>query len=83
MLVAITIVLVLISFEDVRRTREKYRFAPLEVVILLVRIFRNPVVFRLSLVLFCFMLANVRFYIFFDNYLTARFGIGCSAPAWQ
>ncbi len=75
-LVAVTIVLVLISFEDVRKTREKYHFAPLEIVTLLLRIFKHPVVSRLSLVFFCFMFANVTFYIFFDNYLTARFGVG-------
>jgi predicted MFS family arabinose efflux permease len=75
-LVAITIVLILISFKDVRQEREKYRFEPLEIFTLLLRIFRNPVVFRLSLVFFWFMFANVSFYIFFDNYLTARFGIG-------
>jgi len=75
-LVAITIILILVSFEDVRQEREKYRFEPLEIFTLLLRVFRNPVVFRLSLVFFWFMLANVSFYIFFDNYLTARFGIG-------
>lgn len=75
-LVAITIVLILVSFKDVRQAREKYRFEPLEIFTLLLRIFRHPVVSRLSGVFFCFMLANVSFYIFFDNYLTARFGIG-------
>jgi len=75
-LVAITIVLILVSFKDVRQAREKYRFEPLEIFTLLLRIFRHPVVSRLSLVFFCFMSANVSFYIFFDNYLTARFGIG-------
>jgi predicted MFS family arabinose efflux permease len=75
-LVAITIVLILVSFTDVRQAREKYRFEPLEIFTLLLRIFRHPVVSRPSLVFFCFMLANVSFYIFFDNYLTARFGIG-------
>ena len=75
-LVAMTIVLIMVSFKDARQAREKYRFEPLEIFTLLLRIFKHPVVSRLSLVFFCFMSANVSFYIFFDNYLTARFGTG-------
>jgi MFS family permease len=82
-LVAITIVLILISFKDVRQEREKYRFEPLEIFTLLLRIFRNPVVFRLSLVFFWFMFANVSFYIFFDNYRRPDSVSGSSVPAWR
>jgi len=75
-LVALTIILIVVSFKDVRQAQEKYHFDPLEIFKVLLRVFRHPVVSRLSLVFFCFMTANVSFYIFFDNYLTARFGIG-------
>lgn len=75
-LVAITIVLILFSFKDTRQAQEQYKFEPLEIFTLLLRIFKHPVVSRLSFVFFFFMFASNTVYIFFDNYLTARFGIG-------
>jgi len=76
LLVLATIVLVQFSFKDIRETREKFVFDPLELFTLLLRIREKPLVARLFLVYFCFMMANVSFYIFMDNYLTSRFGIG-------
>ena len=75
-LVLITIVLVSLYFKDLRQPTQKLKFDPLEIFTLLWRIFQNPVVFRLSLVFFCFMFANNTFFIFMDNYLTSRFQIG-------
>ena len=76
LLVLLTIVLVQFSFTDIRETREKFVFNPLEVFTQLLRIREKPLVARLFAVYFCFMTANVTFYIFMENYLTSRFGIG-------
>ncbi len=75
-LIVATIILVQVSFKDIRQKREKLKIDPLEVFTLLLRIREKPVVARLCTVYLCFMTANVSFYIFMDNYLTSRFGIG-------
>jgi MFS family permease len=75
-LILATIILVQLSFKDIRQSREKLKIDPLEIFTLLLRIREKPIVARLSIVYLCFMTANVSFYIFMDNYLTSRFGIG-------
>ncbi|MCP4318231.1 MAG: MFS transporter [Hyphomicrobiales bacterium] len=75
-LVLATIFLVQFFYKDVRQTREKLDFKPLELFTQLIRIREKPVVIRLWWVYLCFMTANVTFYIFMDNYLTSRFQIG-------
>ncbi len=75
-MVGTTFLLIVVSFHDVRPASGRFRINPLEIFTLLFRVFQNPVVLRLSVVFFLFMFVNVSFYIFFDNYLTARFGIG-------
>ncbi|MEM9105466.1 MAG: MFS transporter [Pseudomonadota bacterium] len=76
LLVVLTILLVQFFYHDVRETRDKLDFKPLDVFTQLLRIREKPVVFRLWWVYLCFMTANVTFFIFMDNYLTSRFGIG-------
>lgn len=75
-LVVITIVLVQLFFHDVREHKEKLRVRPQDIFLSLWKIFQHPIVLRISVVFFFFQLANVTFYIFFDNYLTSRFQIG-------
>ncbi|MEP3275679.1 MAG: MFS transporter [Stappiaceae bacterium] len=75
-LVLIAIVMVITLFKDVRLERAPFVFRPLEVFELLWQVTKNPLVLRLTLVYSCFMVANVTFYIFMDNYLTSAFGYG-------
>lgn len=75
-LVLISIVTVLVFFHDVARARLPFVFRPREVVELLWRATRYPVVMRLSALFLVFEVANMTFYIFVDNYMTSRFGYG-------
>lgn len=75
-LVVTTIILVQLFFHDVREHKEKLNIRPQDIFLSLWKIFQHPIVLRISLVFFFFQLANVTFYIFFDNYLTSRFEIG-------
>ena len=75
-LIVATIILLQVSFRDIRQKREKLKIDPLEVFTLPLRILERPLVAKLCLVYFCFITTNVSFYIFMDNYLTSRFGIG-------
>ncbi len=75
-LVVATMFLVQLYYHDAREHREKFRIRPLEIFLLLWRIREYPTVLRISMVFFGFMVANVSFYIFMDNYLTSRFQIG-------
>lgn len=73
-LVLIAIFLVVTFFKDIGRERKPFVFRPLEIVDLLWRVTRFPLVLRLTAVFLFFHIANVTFYIFVDNYLTSRFG---------
>lgn len=75
-LVAIAIVLVIAFFHDVRTEREKFVFRPLDVFDSLFKIRHHPLVMELMPVYALFMIANVTFYVFIDNYLTSAFGYG-------
>lgn len=75
-LVLIAIVLVMTTFRDIRLDREPFVLRPFEVFTLLWQVTKNPLVLRLTLVYGCFMVSNVTFYIFMDNYLTSAFGYG-------
>lgn len=76
LLVVATMVLVQISFTDIRKTRKRLQFRPLEIFTELLRIREKPIVARLCPVYFCFMTGHVTFFIFMNNYLTSRFEIG-------
>jgi predicted MFS family arabinose efflux permease len=75
-LVAICIGMVLLFFEDIRAEHEPFAFRPAEILESFWRVTKRPLVLKLMPALTCFMVANVTFYIFVDNYLTSAFGYG-------
>ena len=75
-LVVIAIGLVLAFFKDIRTEREPFAFRPAEIFESLWRVTKQPLVLKLMPAFACFMVANVTFYIFVDNYLTSAFGYG-------
>lgn len=83
-LVCVTIVLIAVFFREARHERSPLRFEPAEIFLLMWRIGQRPVVLRISLAFFFFMLASNSFVIFMDNYLTGRFQFGVfgNSMAW-
>lgn len=75
-LVAIAIGLVITFFHDIRTERERFVFRPLDVFDSLLKVRHHPLVMELMPVYSFFMIANVTFYVFIDNYLTSAFGYG-------
>jgi MFS family permease len=75
-LVAVAIGMVLAYFKDIRTEREPFVFRPAEIVDSLWSVTKHPLVLKLMPAYACFMVANVTFYIFVDNYLTSAFGYG-------
>jgi DHA1 family tetracycline resistance protein-like MFS transporter len=75
-LVAIAVGMVILFFQDVRKEREPFVFRPVEIFETLWRVTKFPLVLKLMPAYACFMVANVTFYIFVDNYLTSAFGYG-------
>ena len=75
-LVLIAIILVITSYKDVRSDRTPFVFRPFDIFESLWRVTKHPVVLRIMPVYALFMVSNVTFYIFIDNYLTSAFGYG-------
>jgi MFS family permease len=75
-IVAIAMAMVLVFFKDVRHEREPFVFRPAEILQTLWQVTKHPVVLMIMPAYACFMVANVTFYIFSDNYLTSAFGYG-------
>ena len=75
-LVLIAIALVLIFFQDVRQERAAFVFRPVEIFETLWRVTDYPLVLKIIPAYSLFMVANVTFYIFADNYLTSAFDYG-------
>jgi DHA1 family tetracycline resistance protein-like MFS transporter len=75
-LVVVAIAMVLFLFKDLRLQREPFVFRPFDVFASLWRVGQHPVVLRILPVYSLFMVANVTFYIFIDNYLTSAFDYG-------
>lgn len=75
-MVLIAMALVMFCFRDIRTERIPYVFRPAEIFEGLWRVIEYPVVLLLLPVYSLFMIANVTFYIFVDNYLTSAFGYG-------
>ena len=75
-LVLIAIALVLVFFHDIRTERQPFVFRPFDIVDSLLRVTQHPLVLQIMPVYALFMIANVTFYIFIDNYLTSAFGYG-------
>ena len=76
LLVVVAMVMVLMFFQDIRAERQKFVFRPMDVIDSLTKVTRHPRVLDLMPVYALFMVANVTFYIFIDNYLTSAFGYG-------
>ncbi|MEM8730787.1 MAG: MFS transporter [Pseudomonadota bacterium] len=75
-IVAFTMAMVVLFFHDIRTERTPFVFRPLDVVDSLLRIKEFPNVRKLLPVYTFFMVPNVTFYVFADNYLTSKFGYG-------
>ncbi|MGI9387391.1 MAG: MFS transporter [Methyloligellaceae bacterium] len=75
-LVLIAIALVIVFFHDVRTERSPFVFRPRDITDSLWRVTQHPIVMRIMPVYALFMISNVTFYIFVDNYLTSAFGYG-------
>jgi DHA1 family tetracycline resistance protein-like MFS transporter len=75
-LVLIAIALVLLFFHDTRTERTPFVFRPRDITDSLWQVTRHPLVLRIMPVYALFMIANVTFYVFVDNYLTSAFGYG-------
>ncbi len=75
-LVTIAIALVLIFFRDIKQQREPFVFRPFDVFTSLWQVTKHPLVMLIMPVYSLFMIANVTFYIFIDNYLNSAFGYG-------
>lgn len=75
-LVLVAMLLVLVFFEDVRVERRPFVFRPREIIENLWQVTQHPLVLRLRPVYVAFMVANVTFYIFVDNFLSSAFDYG-------
>lgn len=75
-LVLIAIVLVIVFFHDIRSERKPFTFRPSDITESLWQVTRHPLVMQIMPVYALFMIANVTFYVFIDNYLTSAFGYG-------
>lgn len=75
-LVLIAMSLVVYCFHDMRSNRSPFVFRPGDIFESLYRVTMHPLVMRIMSVYALFMISNVTFYIFIDNYLTSAFGYG-------
>ena len=75
-LVLIAIALVVIFFHDIRTERVPFVFRPRDITDSLWKVTKHPVVLRIMPVYAMFMISNVTFYVFIDNFLTSAFGYG-------
>ena len=75
-LVLIAIVLVQFFFHDIRKDRVPFVFRPRDITDSLWQVTHHPLVMKIMPVYALFMVSNVTFYVFVDNYLTSAFGYG-------
>ena len=75
-LVMIAMAMVIVFFRDVRLERTPFVFRPRDITDSLWRVTKQPIVMRIMPVYAFFMISNVIFYVFIDNYLTSAFGYG-------
>lgn len=75
-LVLIAILLVILFFKDTRSARAPFVFRPRDVTDSLIAVGAHPMVLKILPVYAFFMVANVTFYVFVDNFLTSAFGYG-------
>ena len=75
-LVLAAIFLVLAFFKTEETEHERFVFRLRDITDSLLAVRNHPAVLKLMPVYSCFMVANVTFYVFVDNYLTSAFGYG-------
>jgi DHA1 family tetracycline resistance protein-like MFS transporter len=75
-LVLIAIGLVIVYFNDIRSEYTPFVFRPRDLTDSLWRVTEHPIVLAILPVYALFMISNVTFYVFIDNYLTSAFGYG-------
>lgn len=75
-IVLTAILLVWLFYKDTRKERLPFVFRPRDIVDSLAAVRNHPLVLKLMPVYSLFMIANVTFYVFVDNYLTSAFGYG-------
>ncbi len=75
-LVFIAILLVLFFFKNTRTERVPFVFRPRDITDSLIAVRGHPMVLKILPVYTFFMIANVTFYVFVDNFLTSAFGYG-------
>ena len=75
-LVLIAIFLVLFFFKDTRTERAPFVFRPRDITDSLIAVRGHPMVLKILPVYSFFMIANVTFYVFVDNFLTSAWGYG-------
>jgi len=75
-LIAVTMLLVALFFQEKPHARRQVRIDPREIFLVLWSALERPAILRISLVFFCFTFFVMTFVVFMDNYLTDRFGYG-------
>ncbi len=75
-LIALTALLVVVTYSDAGQPRQPFRFEPLEIFLVLWRVTQRPVVLRIAIVFFVFEIVLNAFYIFMDTYMSTHFGYG-------
>lgn len=80
-LIALTIGIVIVFFEETSNTRVPLSIHPAAVFSLLWQITQRPVILRLSIVFLAYMLSFIAFYVFFNTALERWFGYGTTGQA--
>lgn len=74
--VLIAMALVAVFFKDSRTETTPFRFRPRDITDSLIAVRDHPLVLKILPVYSFFMISNVTFYVFLDNYLSSAFGYG-------
>lgn len=75
-LIAVAMLLIGWFFKEPEASRTSLRIEPLEVVILLWEVTRRPTVLRICAPYLLYMMGFMIFYVFFDDLLSSRYGLG-------
>ncbi|MEM9254089.1 MAG: MFS transporter [Pseudomonadota bacterium] len=76
LMVLLAIIMVILFFKEARTERTAFKFRARDITDALIAVRYQPLVLKLLPVYSCFMIANVTFYVFTDNFLTSAFGYG-------
>ena len=75
-LILVAMAFIALFFKDMAVERVPLRIEPLAVVALLWEVTKRPLVMRIAIVFFFYMMGFMGFYVFFDNILASRVGLG-------